>query len=196
MNTNRFPEGDPAHLSEDAISRYLVEGPDDAADEHLGSCAVCRERLAAAEAPLTIFRRALVDWSEAQSKSDTAEVFHAERNRAGFWGSRPWLPVAGLAMAALLMFGYSRVPVSFHHPVPEQQDASLNPVAAPVSDSALLDQVDSEVSEAVPDAMAPLTDLVSWDDSGNEIRSEAVQKSGSGKHLQPAATRPAQEVKN
>jgi hypothetical protein len=36
-----------------------------------------------------------------------------------------------------------------------------------------MEQVDEEVSEAVPDAMAPLTDLVAWD-SSNAATAEAA----------------------
>ena len=50
-----------------------------------------------------------------------------------------------------------------------------------------MDQVDEEVSETVPDAMAPLTDLVAWDSSESTAAAKTVKpvvKKKAGLHSQ------------
>ena len=57
------------------------------------------------------------------------------------------------------------------------------------SDAALMDQVDTEVSEAVPDAMAPLTDLVAWD-SGEGVaeKTPTTEKTATHKKSSPGTS--------
>jgi hypothetical protein len=72
-----------------------------------------------------------------------------------------WVCAAVLCFAAL--------PISIHlletTPVSTQQDANLTNDKADtaLTDTALLEQVDSEVSESVPASLAPLATLDSWD---------------------------------
>lgn len=161
------------HLTAKDISRWLVEGPEQSASQHVQSCWACQAKLAEAQAPLTTFRGALVEWSEAQAARPLPQAPIA-RNES-HWG-RLWLPVASFALVALLLAGYTKFPAFF------QGHASVQPTVATASattdsDEALLDQVDTEVSEAVPDAMAPLTDLVAWDSSeGSSTRAATTEK--------------------
>jgi hypothetical protein len=68
----------------------------------------------------------------------------------------------GWTLAALLCI--ATLPFSIH-----SRHVTVHPVIAPIatapaaeSDSALLEQVDSDVSESVPSSLAPLTALDSW----------------------------------
>jgi hypothetical protein len=67
----------------------------------------------------------------------------------------------GWACAVLLVF--ATLPLSLH-----PRHAVVTPVAkvivtpAPVEDTALLDQVDTNLSESVPSSLAPLAELDSW----------------------------------
>lgn len=69
----------------------------------------------------------------------------------------------GWACAGLLCFATLPFPIHSHHQAP------VNPVATAVtepsaeSDTALLEQVDTDVSESVPSPLAPLADLDNWD---------------------------------
>jgi hypothetical protein len=76
-----------------------------------------------------------------------------------------WGPAFGVAVGVAVLAAFlvrsptdQKVSVPQH---PQQQQAQI-------SDAALMEQVDAEVSETVPDAMAPLTDLVAWDGDGTQ----------------------------
>jgi len=149
------------HLTGKEISQWLVEGPPSSASRHVQTCFACQAKLIEAQAPLSAFRSAVVEWSEAQSARPVNLQLSAARSESP-WRQRLWLPAASFALAALLLFGYAKVPRLLHgNPSGQPPVATASPTAD--ADEALLDQVDTEVSEAVPDAMAPLTDLVSWD---------------------------------
>jgi hypothetical protein len=135
------------------ISRWLVEGPSGKPEEHLRDCRSCRAKLAEASAPLTVFRSGVVAWSEAQTATEMARRVEL-KGRSGIWS---WAPAFGLSFAmALLVAAIAGPPVY-------RWEVQRHAVHPQVSDAALMEQVDAEVSEAVPDAMAPLTDLVAWD---------------------------------
>jgi predicted anti-sigma-YlaC factor YlaD len=148
------------HLTSKEIARWLVEGPDTASEAHLRDCWSCRAKLAEARAPIADFRTALMAWSEAQSLAAVGESAAAKltlRERMNFMN---WVPAFGLAVALAVVAAGLVAPVVFHNHATQQAHNVPS-----VSDAVLMDQVDEEVSEAVPDAMAPLTDLVGWDSS-------------------------------
>jgi hypothetical protein len=181
------------HLTAKEISRWLVEGPERSADQHVQNCWACQANLAEAEAPLTAFRTAVVGWSEAQDAGRAASVQglagRSERN----WGIRLWLPVATLALATLLIAGFVEVPGLLHSSRPSGQQTAITSPSSPDSDAALMDQVDTEVSEAVPDAMAPLTDLVAWDSNeGVAGTTAATEKNATHKKSSPGTSAKAQ----
>jgi len=149
-----------AHLTSKDISRWLVEGPSLESEEHLQSCWACQAKLTEAQEPLTAFRAAVVAWSEAQPEGSIHTAAMKSMRRSGF---RIWMPAAGAALAAMVLAGILIAGNVFHgRPIPHQ--VANTPVISD-SDAVLMDQVDTEVSEAVPDALAPLTDLVAWDTS-------------------------------
>ena len=175
------------HLTAKEISRWLVEGPEQAASRHVQDCWSCQAKLAEARAPLTAFRTALVEWSEAQTAARPLPLRASATKNERHWGLRLWMPVAGFALAAFLIFGYANAPGVFPWHSNGQQQIAVAPTTTN-SDEALLDQVDTEVSEAVPDAMAPLTDLVAWDSS----EGSAVKTATTSKHpLRKASAKPA-----
>jgi len=146
------------HLTSKDISRWLVEGSSPESEGHLQRCWTCQAKLAEAREPLTAFRAAVVAWSEAQPEgSDRSAVALRSGQRRGF---RIWMP-AGVALAAMILAAILIASGVFHGRSTPRQVANTPVVSDP--DAVLMDQVDAEVSEAVPDAMAPLTDLVAWD---------------------------------
>jgi hypothetical protein len=174
------------HLTDKEISQWLVEGPEQPTSQHVQSCWTCQAKLIEAQAPLTAFRSALVEWSEAQAARSLPFQTSAIRNESP-WGRRLWLPAASLALAALLLVGYAKVPALLHgnsgRPAPIATASTTTD-----SDEALLAQVDTEVSETVPDAMAPLTDLVGWDSSeGSSTPAMTTEKHA----LRKTSTKPA-----
>jgi hypothetical protein len=165
------------HLTSNDILQCLIEGPAPDAQEHLRECGRCRTTLAEAQAPLSVFRWAVVAWSEAQSAKPVREStrWAVLRERLNFMN---WVPAFGVAAAIAVLAAFLvRTPAIPKAPAPA-------PVQ--ISDGALIEQVDAEVSETVPDAMAPLTDLVAWD-SGQA----ADEKSGGAKKAVKGKTNPA-----
>jgi hypothetical protein len=174
------------HLTAKEISRWLVEGPEQSASQHVQDCWTCQAKLSEAEEPLTAFRSALVEWSEAQAAKPLPLQIPSARSE-GHLGLRLWLPVASFALAALLLIGYAKVPALLHGNSSAQSPVATASTAAD-PDEALLAQVDTEVSEAVPDAMAPLTDLVAWDSSdGSSTKAANTEKHS----LRKTSTAPA-----
>jgi len=154
MNT----DSQNAHLSAKQIEQWLVEGPWSEAEAHIAACRGCEHKLAEAREPLTLFRSTVVAWSEGQP---VGRISVGEEKK-GFrqWALADWMPVASVAFSALVLAVFLLRGGAFmrHNTVFE-----LNAKAPAVSDTVLMEQVDEEVSQTVPDAMAPLTDLVGWD---------------------------------
>jgi hypothetical protein len=88
----------------------------------------------------------------------------------------------GWACAALLCFAtlpwsiHSRHAPAIHAVTPAVAEAQ----PTPESDTALLDQVDTDVSESVPSSLAPLTELDSWNTGSTNTSSDS---SSNGKSL-------------
>jgi hypothetical protein len=172
------------HLTANEISQWLVEGPEPAMGQHLQTCGTCQAKLTEAQAPLNAFRSGLVGWSEAQAAPPLPRQTSDARSKSP-WGRRLWLPAASFTVAALLLVGYARIPAFLHGNASGQPPVATASTAD--SDEALLNQVDTEVSEAVPDAMAPLTDLVSWDSSEGSAASTTTTEKHAAKKT---STRP------
>ncbi|WP_446744754.1 hypothetical protein [Silvibacterium acidisoli] len=71
--------------------------------------------------------------------------------------------VLAWAAALGLLFG-GALPLTLHlsHETPTHHEVVQNQVKDNSSDTALLEQVDSAVSESVPDSLAPLAELDNW----------------------------------
>jgi len=161
------------HLTSQEISQWLVEGPSANAEAHAENCYACQAKIAEAREPLAVFRTAFVAWSESQSglkQAHPAPATEPQRRAEG----RPWIlaPALSFALGVALLAGFLVGPKSFRTPAAQTRVAAN----APVSDAALMEQVDTEVSEAVPDAMAPLTDLVAWDSEGSVVATTSGKK--------------------
>lgn len=90
----------------------------------------------------------------------------------------------GWACAALLCFATLPFPIRSHHQAPVNPVAAVSTVPAEPSaesDTALLEQVDTDVSESVPSPLAPLADLDNWDTASANPSSD----SNNGTTLRP-----------
>jgi hypothetical protein len=161
MNTN--------HLSPWAQEEYVLGQRTPETLRHLTECAACRAAVARLEHGVAIFRSAALDWS--------SECLSA-RPQQPVTSSRRGLPVIALrwAVAAalpvlLLIFAL----VSFH-------PSSTRPVhtAAEISDDALLEQVDQQLSVAVPSSMESLTHLVTTESGEGSV---AATSGAGSKHI-------------
>ena len=127
------------HLSAEQIAQWVAGERTAGADSHLSACTVCRAQVAEFEDVLAQFRDSL--------KSVPAAPPVLKARRMILW---PRLVAIGAAASLLLLVPVYRDRQARQRAALEQQDAQL------------LQQVDAEISRAVPDAMDPLVKMVSW----------------------------------
>jgi predicted anti-sigma-YlaC factor YlaD len=142
------------HLSAFEQEEYILGQQTPEMVRHLANCADCRAAVSRVEDGLAAFRSAAVDWSEATASIRSWQMPSATRFlpvTAMRWAVAGVLPLILMVLALL----------AFHNPAPR----STQPVAS-ISDDALLDQVDDQVSVSVPSSMESLTHLVSADGEG------------------------------
>ena len=160
MNTN--------HLSPWEQEEYVLGQRTPEMLRHLTECAGCRAAVARLEHGVAIFRSAAVEWSS-ECLATRPQQLNAARRGSPVLALR-WA-VAAVLPVLLLIFAL----VSFH-------PSSTRPVhqVSNISDDALLEQVDQQLSVAVPSSMESLTNLVTTESRNGSV----VATSGRGsKHI-------------
>ncbi len=151
------------HLSANEISDWILGERPRTAQSHLRHCETCRTKVTLFENTLTEFRQSARVWSagELTKLPVSSRLTNPHRLSLVMSGG-----LGAVAAAAVLL-------VIYLHPVhPTEQ-----PVTPAISDAALMSQVDDALSRDVPDALTPLTKLVTWEDSV-ESQSDATEKRG------------------
>lgn len=141
MNTN--------HLSAWEQEEYVINERTPRMLRHLTECTACRAAVERLEHGVAAYRSAAVEWSaEHLAPRPQQLVVPSHRHPVVVlrWALAAVIPVLLLVMALL--------PLHVSKPGPAQ------PVAQ-ISDDALLEQVDEQLSVAVPSSMESLTHLVS-----------------------------------
>ena len=133
------------HLSPEDISRWFAGERGGELQRHAGECETCSARLDGMESALAEFRGSAHDWSAAQPASAPRIAWQPPVRRM----ARRWI----LAAASLLILASG--PAWWHF----RQQARATEMARA---DALLEQVDAEISRAVPQTMEPLVNLVTW----------------------------------
>jgi anti-sigma factor RsiW len=155
------------HLSPWEQDEYVLGQRTPEMLRHLTECAGCRAAVTRLEHGVAIFRSAAVEWSSECLATRPQQLNTARR---GFPVLALRWAVAAVLPVLLLVFAL----VSFH-------PSSTRPVqrATDISDDALLEQVDQQLSVAVPSSMESLTNLVT-----TETRNGSVATSARGsKHI-------------
>lgn len=129
---------------------------------HLAECVACRAEVARLEQGVAVFRNAAVDWSSHCLATRPQRLQSVSLRRwpilAMRWGFAAAVPLVLLLLALL--------PLDlFHLSRPQRTHPAVRISAAQLSDDALLEQVDEQVSVTVPSSMESLTHLVSADNS-------------------------------
>lgn len=119
---------------------------------HLGECAGCRATVERLEQGLTTFRRAAVEWSSECLATRPQRLQTSSARRLPGFALR-W---AIAAVIPLLLLVLALRPLHLSTPHVARPAAQISE-----SDDALLEQVDEQVSVAVPSSMESLTHLVS-----------------------------------
>jgi anti-sigma factor RsiW len=156
-----------SHLSRYEQQEYLLNQRTPEMLRHLAECSPCREEIAYLQQPLSAFRSIAVAYS-AESLASRPQRALAPRQRSS--ATLRW------ALAAVVLLVLALLPFHLFTPKPA-------PTAVAMSDDALLEQVDEQLSVAVPSPMESLTHLVS-SDSSNARKSGLVSP---GMRSQPSA---------
>jgi predicted anti-sigma-YlaC factor YlaD len=130
------------HLSSEQLSACISGEPDRWIMQHAGNCPACRAELEQMREALSEFRGAVRRWSEYQAQAALAIDPRPPQ-------ARSWVAAHQLALALVLAAVCILASIVWH--------GAEN---APASDAVLLNQVDAEVSRAVPSSMEPLMKLV------------------------------------
>jgi anti-sigma factor RsiW len=165
------------HLSAWQQEEYVLnQGTEQHSPEvlrHLVECAACRAEVARLEHGVAIFRDAAVEWSSQclatrpqQLRSVALRRFSIATMR---WGLAAAVPLVLLLLALLPLH-------LFHLSSPQIARPAVQISAAQISDDALLEQVDEQVSVAVPSSMESLTHLVSADNRSGTANAAAGSK--------------------
>lgn len=156
------------HLTHKQLCDLVIASPlapetaaDDAVHSHLHSCYTCMAELTALTGTLDQFHTVAQTIAEREFDTQPRAKFSAlaARKPAVLWMQ----PLSFALAAALLVAVALPLTLTQHHPAMAPQQAHTTaPVAAPaanaISDEALLEGVDQDLSASVPDSMQPLAD--------------------------------------
>ena len=149
------------HLTSRQISEWIVGDRSREAELHIRTCSLCQEELSQFEASLKGFRSSVRYWSEGQLPPPA--LSQERRNPVRSW-------MMGLCWAAAVIILCVYIGRLNYHPASQLQTAA--------ADTALLAQIDREISRTVPGPMEPLTQLVSWDvNSSASVNNKPVRES-------------------
>lgn len=144
--------GTGQHLTQEAISAWLVGERSPEAVQHMRTCSACRSEVLLLGTTLLDFRTCVRDWSQ---QHVSAAVIHAPASlHQPFFTFRR----AFFALACAIVCVYLGVSLRPHH-LPQSTPPAI-------SDRVLMNSVDDEISRTVPTAMEPLLSLVAW--QGND----------------------------
>ena len=155
----------PTHLNDEQMYALLDDATNAEAQAHLLACADCREEFSTLQASLVNFRGAATNMAAAQTPELSQQIY-AVRPAKPSLAPRFW--TASLATAALLI----AVSVSVFHVGPNGSGTVANETAqvtpAALSDDALLEGIQSDLSTSVPPSLEPLQVTAGSSDSSTQ----------------------------
>jgi len=165
------------HLSTSEQEEYVLnQGTEEQCPQvlrHLVECAACRTEVARLEHGIAIFRSAAVEWSSQCLATRPQQLQPVPLRRFPIavvrWGFAAVVPLVLLLLALLPLH-------LFRLSSPQATHPAVQISAAQISDDALLEQVDEQVSVTVPSSMESLTHLVSADNKSGTASAAAGSK--------------------
>ena len=145
------------HLSSGEISQWMIGERTPQQEHHVRQCSECGAEVARMEAALGLFRDSVRHWSDGQVRVPRPLTPEP----------RPQ-PIRWVLVAAALLV-LAAVPI-YRNAQDRQRQAEIAR-----ADALLLEQVDAEVSRAIPRPMEPLVKLVSWDFSSTDGSDEKTR---------------------
>jgi hypothetical protein len=171
-----------AHLSDEAVMRWQIGDATEAERAHVAMCTECQAQAKPLQDALSWFGAAARQWGEEKGAAGQ-EWREAKAAAAQEWreskaaAARGWRSIAAawalVSVALLVMFGIGLPRWKAHRAAIEaqvQQQQEQRQKQELARDNALLDEVDQDVSQVVPEAMQSL----SW----NTANSGAVSSTG------------------
>jgi predicted anti-sigma-YlaC factor YlaD len=144
------------HLSPWEQEECIIDRPTPQMLRHLNECAECRGAVEGLQRSTAIFRGAAMEWSAESLAAHPRQVQAAGGARRPVTALR-WAIAAVLPLVLVVL-----VFLGLHHGQrPIRPVAAINASDAGKTDDALLEQVDEQLSVAVPASMESLTHLVS-----------------------------------
>jgi predicted anti-sigma-YlaC factor YlaD len=144
------------HLSPWEQEECIIDRPTPQMLRHLNECAECRGAVEGLQRSTANFRSAAMEWSAERLAAQPRQLRVAGGARRPVTAMR-WAIAAVLPLALLVL-----VFLGLHHsPRPIRPVAAITASDAGKTDDALLEQVDEQLSVAVPASMESLTHLVS-----------------------------------
>lgn len=147
------------HLSLREQEECLIDRPAQRVLHHLAECVDCRSAVGRLEEGLSGFRKAATAWS-AECLDERPGQLLAARGQHRSAAAFRWVLAAALPLVVLLC-----VLLGMHLAAPTSTRSHGTQTATAISDDALLQEVDEQLSLAVPSSMESLTHLVSTDGS-------------------------------
>ena len=136
-----------AHLTEHQLSECILGQPNPLAARHIQSCPACASKLAEFQRTLGALRGAVRSWSENEANSALAARPAFDRR----------VPAPARQLAWALLIAAVCLIASFVLP----RHSGESPASVPwAGDTALLNQVDAQVSRTAPASMEPLMNPV------------------------------------
>jgi hypothetical protein len=160
------------HLSPWEQEEYVIDRPTPQMLRHLSECAACRGAVEGLQRSAAIFRSVAMEWSAESLAARPRQLLVAT-------GARRPVTALRWAMAAVLPLVLMVLVFLGLHPSlrPVRPVAAIDTASNEANkDDALLEQVDEQLSVAVPASMESLTHLVSTEGG-------PVSDSGGSKHL-------------
>ena len=141
------------HLSAQQISQWVAGEHDAAYEQHLRVCPSCSAEVARLEEMLAQFRFAVRAWGRRHEPTPAVPARIPHRIRT-----------AVLALAASALLVITAIPI-YRGAHPARHGVKMAP-----ADALLLEQVDLQVSRAVPRAMEPLLELASVIEERDDVQ--------------------------
>jgi hypothetical protein len=145
------------HLSDREQQECLIDRPAPHVLRHLAECVACRSAVQQLEAGLAGFRNVATAWSSECLAERPRQLLHG-RPQQRFAMPFRWVLAAALPLVLLLC-----VLLGLHLATSRSERSQTAQTPTGISDDALLQQVDEQLSVAVPSSMESLTHLVSTD---------------------------------
>jgi hypothetical protein len=152
------------HLSSRQISEWVLGEPSPETERHVQDCPACRVEVTRLAEALRQFGCSVRQWSDGQLGTELPRV------REG-GGARSWMSVKILSWAgvAVMLVALATLSVTRRSDPPEEAYVA-------VPDTAVLEQIDRQVSRAVPGPMEPLLKFVWWEEGGSTADAAAPEQ--------------------